>query len=180
MLCPPLFIWHHEEKFTWRTDIKVQNQINIPSSSSLLSAMARAGHHRGIRDSPAIICLQRKFLAVFLELAYVVRHRDRNIFFVLMIFLLCINAHPANSPVSAQPWGNEAHRGITHCKIRMSLLFFAALKQTVSGLLLSVLKEIRAFFKPSYSCLIPPPTAIAVVCGRSRKEQSIQPGKACC
>lgn len=96
------------------------------------------------RDSPAIICLQRKFLAVFIELAYVVRHGDRNVFYVLMIFLLCINAHPANSPVPAQPWGNESHGGITHCKIRMPLLFFAALKQTVSGLLVSVLKEIRA------------------------------------
>lgn len=136
-------------KVVWRTDIKVENQINSPSFCSLSLTMAHARYRRGrhkmsLRDSPAIICLWRKFLAVFIELAYVVRHGDKNNFFVEMIFLLCTNTHPAKPPMSALPWGSKSHRVITHCKICMPLLSFAALKQTVPSLLLSVLKEIWA------------------------------------
>lgn len=59
-----------------------------------------------------------------------------------MIFLLCVNVYPAKPPLPVPPWGNKSHRVITRCKVRMSLLFIAALKQRVSGLLLSDLEEI--------------------------------------
>lgn len=96
-----------------------------------------------------------------------------------MIFLLCMNVYPAKPPMSVLPWGNESHRVITNCKMRMSLLFIAALKQTVPGLLLSVPEEIYAFLKPSCSHLTLPPPVVAAVSGRSRKENSTQPESVC-
>lgn len=92
-----------------------------------------------------------------------------------MIVLLCLNVHPAKPPMSAPPWGNESHRVITHCKMRMSLLFIAALKQTVPSLLLSVLEEIHAFLKTPCLHLILPPPRVVGVSSRSRKKNRTQP-----
>lgn len=57
----------------------------------------------------------------------------------------------------------------------MSLLFISALKQTLPGLLLSVLEEIYAFLKPSCLHSMPPPPMVAAVSGSSRKEKRTQP-----
>lgn len=119
-----------------------------------------------LRASLAIICLWRKFLAVFIELTDVVKHGDKSIwgfYFPTDDFLLCLNVYPARPPVAVLPWGNESHRVITHCKMSMCLLFIAVLKQTVCSLLLSVLEKIYTFLEPSYSQLILPPPVVAAV-----------------
>lgn len=183
MLSLPLFEWHREGKVSWRTDIKVENQINSPSLCSPSPATAQARYRRGrrkisLRASLAIICLWRKSLAVFIELAYVVKHGGKNtcgVFSVQMIFFIMCEHVPRQASVSVPPWGNESHRVITRCKMRMAALFIAASKQMVPGLLLFVLEEFYAFLKPSCSCLILPPPAVAAVSGRSRKENSTQP-----
>lgn len=149
----------------------MENQISSPSLCSLSPAMAQARYHKGrhkmsLRASLAIICLWRKFLAVFIELTDVVKHRDKSIwgfYFLQIIFLLCLNVYPARPPVPVLPWGNKSHRVITHCKMSMCLLFITALKQIVPSLSLSVLEKIYAFLEPSCSQLILPLPVVAVV-----------------
>jgi len=113
----------------------VENQINSPSLCSLSPAMAQARYRRerhrmSLRASLAIIYLWRKFLAVFIGLAYVVEHEDRNswgFFCLQMISVLCVNVYPAKPPVPVLPWGNESRRVITRCRTERGCLCYLSL-----------------------------------------------------